>query len=160
LIILGYLTGLGKFNFWYIYGAVVAGILIGDNIFYWLAYRESRYLLHFKKRVREDVWQKYERLMKDNIGKTMTALRFLVGFRFLGPVVAGSLKVKYRRFFAYDTLLVVLYSGFFIYLGFFFRRRSLFLISFVEQFRNLLLSVTVIVVVAVLVRVILVRGND
>jgi len=160
LIILGFLAGLGKFQFWYIYGTVVTGILIGDNIFYWLSYYESKYILHFKKRVRQDVWQKYEKLMKDNIGKTMVALRFLVGFRFLGPVIAGSLKVKYRRFFAYDTLLILFYSGSLIYLGFFFRRRSLMLIGLVEHFRNLLLSLTATVVVILLLGIILKRNSD
>lgn len=153
LIIFGFLTGTGKFYFWYVYGAAVFGLLLGDNIFYWLAYSESRYILHFKKRIREEVWQKYEQLYRDNFGKTLVLLRFLVGFRFLGPAIAGTLKIRYRKFFFYDTAVGLGYVGTFIFLGFSFRHQLPLIITLVEHFRNLLLSAAIVAAVIWLIRV-------
>ncbi|MCX6713250.1 MAG: VTT domain-containing protein [Candidatus Vogelbacteria bacterium] len=138
-IVLGYLAGLGKFNFGWAFLAAVGGIFLADQFFYWIAFRESRYLLYFKKRVREEVWTRYERSMINNIGKAMIITRFLIGFRFLGPVIAGTLKIPYKKFLAYDFSIIALYVGGLMYLGFAFRRRALGLIAFIEHFHNIIL---------------------
>lgn len=159
LTILGYLAGIGKFNPWLVFAYSLAGVMIGDNVFYWLCYRHGKYLLQFKNKVNAEMWQKYENLMTNNIGKTLVILRFLVGFRFLGPVIAGSLRVKWRRFITYDLPIVACYLGAFIYLGVYFRRRYLLAISLVEQLRSFLLAIILILLVIFIVRKFLWKNN-
>lgn len=154
-VVFGYLSGLGKFSFWLVFLSAVAGVLLSDNIFYWLSVKESYHLLRFKKKIKEDVLVKYENLMARNIGKTMLLLRLFVGFRFLGPVIAGSLKIKWRQFFLYDFLITAGYTGIFMYLGFGFRHRLPQIISFVEKFHSLLLSAITVLIVFFLLRALL-----
>lgn len=158
-ILFGYLSGLGKFQFGYVFLAAVGGILIADHFFYLLAYWESRYLLHFKTKVKDEVWAKYEQLMKNNIGKTMTITRFLIGFRFLGPVIAGSLKIPYRRFLLYEVTIISVYVGGLMYLGFTLRRRALYIIGLIEQFRSVFLIVIGLIIIVVLLGVVLRRSG-
>lgn len=154
-IVFGYLSGIGKFNFWLVYFSAIAGVLISDNIFYWLSLKESHHFYRFKKKIKEDVFLKYEKLMERNIGKTLILLRLFVGFRFLGPVIAGSLKVEWKKFFLYDLMISAFYTGGFMYAGFFFRHRLPQVISFVEKFHSLLLSAIAITIIFFLVRIIL-----
>ncbi len=159
LLILGYLAGIGKFHFWVVFVVSLAGVLIGDNILYWLSYRESRYILKFTERIKKETVQKFEGLMAGNIGTTLLLLRFFIGFRFLGPVIAGSLKVRWRRFFIYDTLIVTGYIGFFLYLGYFFRRRLFFVVGVIEQFRSFFLIIVLLALLAYLFRRVLVKED-
>ncbi len=147
LIILGYLAGIGHFNPWLVFLMVLSGVMLGDNIFYWLCYKESKYLLHFKTKVKKEVWDKYEQLMVNNIGKTLVLLRFFVGFRFLGPVIAGSLRVRWSRFMAFDLPIVAAYVSAFIYLGLYFRHRYVLAINLVEQLRSFILVIILIALV-------------
>jgi membrane protein DedA with SNARE-associated domain len=151
-VVLGYLSGLGKFSFWLVFLSAISGILISDNIFYWLSVKESHHLFRFKKKIKEDILLKYEKLMEKNIGKTMLFLRLFIGFRFLGPVIAGSLKIKWRQFFLYDCLITVAYTGVFMSLGFVFRHRLPQVISFVEKFHSLLLSASAVLITFFLLR--------
>jgi len=154
-IVFGYLSGMGKFSFWLVFLSAILGVLISDNIFYWLSYKESYHLLKFRKKIKLDVFLKYENLMKRNIGKTMFLLRLFIGFRFLGPVIAGSLKIKWRKFFLYDFLISAGYIGICMYAGFFFRHRLAQVISFTEKFHSLLLSAVGIIIVILLLKTIL-----
>ncbi len=154
-IVFGYLSGLGKFNFWLVYFSAVLGILIGDNIFYWLSVKESHHFLKFKKKIKEDVFLRYEKLMEQNIGKTLILLRLFIGFRFLGPVIAGSLKIKWRKFLLYELLITGIYTGFFMYIGFFFRNRLHQVLAFIERFHGFLLYAISLVIIVLLLRVIL-----
>ncbi len=144
LTILGYLSSIGHSNPWLVFLAALSGVMVGDNIFYWLCYRHGKYLLKFKNRVKKEVWDKYERLMVNNIGKTLILSRFFISFRFLGPVIAGSLRVRWHLFMAYDLPIVAAYLGAFIYLGIYFRHRYLLAISLVEQLRSFILAVILI----------------
>jgi membrane-associated protein len=158
-IVFGYLAGLGKFNFVLLFISAISGVLIIDNIFYWLSYKESEHIFHFKKKINAEVFKKYEKLMSGNIGKTMFLLRLFVGFRFLGPVIAGSLKIKWYKFFLYDVFISAGYAGVFMYAGFFFRHRLPLVISYAEKFHSLLVSAVGILVAFILIKIILDRGQ-
>lgn len=144
LLSLGFLAGIGRFHFWFLYGAVILGFFLGDNIFYWLAFYETRYLAHLKKKISSVTWQKYEEMAINNIGVAMIASRFLIGFRFIGSLLAGSLKINYRKFIVYDLLIIISYTGIFLSCGFIFLRQSFLFVDRIEQSRNLLLSLLVV----------------
>lgn len=154
-VVFGYLSGLGKFNFGLVILFSVIGVLLADNVFYWLSFKESHHLLKFKQKIKIDVLTKYENLMERNIGMTMIILRLFVGFRFLGPVIAGSLKIKWHKFFLYDLAITTCYMGIFMYVGYFFRQRLPLAISLVERFHSVLLSGVAIVVFLLFLRLIL-----
>jgi len=147
LTVLGYLAGIGKFNFFLVFIASVAGVLIGDSIFYWLAYRGGKYFDRLKNKIGKGELLKYEKLAADNIGKTLLASRFFIGFRFVGPLIAGSAKIRWRTFLFYDSLIILVYSGFFMFLGFYFRHRLPHIIMAVERSRSLLLAATALILV-------------
>lgn len=147
LVILGYLSGVDKFSFWLVYLFVTIGVVLGDNVFYWLSFKNNRYLSKLTRQVQSDLLIKYENLMSRHIGLTILILRFFIGFRFLGPLVAGSLRVSWFRFFVYDFMVVTGYLGFFLCLGYLFHQRLLTVITFIERSRSFLLSAVVILLI-------------
>ena len=159
LVVLGYLAGIGRFNPWLVFFSVFIGMMTHDNVFYWLCYKESKYLLHFKAKVKPEIWDKYKQLMLRNLGKTLILLRFFIGFRFLGSAIAGSLQVRWRRFMAYDLPIVAAYVWAFVSLGLYFRRRYLLAISLVEQLRSFILVIILISLVIFVFRKFLWKAN-
>lgn len=150
LMFLGYLVGLGKFNFWLAFLSAFAGIWIVDSLFYLLAYKESDYLLRVKQKISGKTLLKYERIMEKNLGKALLISKFIIGFRFIGSLLAGSLKVKWKQFFIFNSLVIAVYVGGFMAIGWYFEHRLFKIINLVEGFRSLFLSLLFIVIIVII----------
>ena len=139
LLLTGYLADLGYLNI-YIAGCVaILGVLAGDNILFWLSRLEgSRIVDKLKHKIRKRELQKYRNLMKRNMGKTIFILRFVVGLRFFSPLIAGSMKVRWKTFQLYNLLAVLIYTPIFIFLGYYFHNQLSLIITRVEIARHLL----------------------
>ena len=142
LLLVGYIVGFGFNN---IYAAMIAsilGVLAGDNIIFWLSkYKGSRLINRLnnrlKRKIRKNEIAKYRHLMKKHIGKTIFILRFIVGLRFFAPFLAGSMKVKWKKFQFYNLLAVIIYVPMLVLLGYFFHNRLAQIITEVEIARHL-----------------------
>jgi undecaprenyl-diphosphatase len=64
--------------------------------------------------------QRGERFFRLHGGKSIVLIRFLYGFRYAGAVTAGMMRMRFRRFFFYNCLAALLWSGLFAGLGYFF----------------------------------------
>ena len=116
-----------------------AGALIGDNILYRLSYFGNKYVQHFNQKMRANKLIKYEHLVVDNIGKSIYFLRIITGLRFLGPVIAGTLGVRWRKFLPINFGATLLHTAFFIILGYEYHRRIFLLMTEVEIIKTILL---------------------
>jgi membrane protein DedA with SNARE-associated domain len=95
-------------------------VLTGDIFLFWLSRRGSKYIDKIQKKFKEGTLLKYKNLMRDNIGITVFLLRFIIGVRLFGPILAGALKAKWITFLAYDTLALIIYVPVFVFLGYHF----------------------------------------
>ncbi len=120
LLTVGYLIGIGILNKFIVLPISLAGVFIGDNILFSLSKRGSRYAKWLMKAISEERLMKYEKFMEDHHEKAIFLLRFVIGLRFLGPMLAGIAKVRETTFRLYDTLAILIYVPLLIFIGYYF----------------------------------------
>ncbi|MBI2592728.1 MAG: DedA family protein [Candidatus Colwellbacteria bacterium] len=120
LISVGYLIGIQALNKFIALPVSLAGVFIGDNILFFLSKKGGKFTDALIKRVTRDKLLKYEDFMKKHKAKAIFFLRFIIGLRFLGPMLAGLTKVKDKTFRMYDSLAILLYVPAMILIGYYF----------------------------------------
>ena len=139
LLLVGYIAGSGFYNLYLAAFFSIFGVIFSDNVIFWLSTRNSVGLIKkLKQRFDRDKIKKYRRLMKKHIGKTIFVLKFIVGLRFLSPLLAGSMNVKWKIFQFYDLLAVAIYVPLIIFIGFHFHNQLEFLVTGVQVARHLI----------------------
>lgn len=138
LVSMGYITALGYLKLYFVIPLGILGLLTGDALIFYMARRGSHLILKSRKKFKPETIEKYEELMKNNSGKTIFLLRFIVGLRILSPLLSGSLNVRYSTFLFFDFLALLIYVPFLIFLGFHFHTNVLLLISEVEIIRHVI----------------------
>ena len=118
LLLVGYFAGFGFTDLKFLIPISIFGVLVGDNILFFLSSHNNNLINKFKKKVAPKKFTKYELKMKEHIGKTIFLLRFIIGLRFLSPIIAGSTKVEWKKFLLYNTLAVLIFVPLFIFLGY------------------------------------------
>ncbi|MFA6428852.1 MAG: DedA family protein [Candidatus Buchananbacteria bacterium] len=112
LLILGYLAAAGFISF---SGSIIVGIfgiVLGNNLAYLISRQGGRtflekwgYLIGLsvpRLELMEERWEQHSI-------KAVFCSRFMLGFRFLGPVVAGLTRMSWRKFFIVDILGVIIW---------------------------------------------------
>lgn len=112
LLILGYLSASTFINFWGGVAVAILGILLGNNFSYWIFRQQGRpfldkwgHLIHLPVERVATIEQKWEK----HGARAVFISRFMLGFRFLGPVVAGLTKMSWLKFFLVDLAGVVIW---------------------------------------------------
>lgn len=122
LLLLGYFAGFGFADLDKILIISVLGVIVGDNLVYFLSRKGRKYFYKIKHRVAPKKFLKYESLMKEHSGKTIFLLRFILGLRFFGPFMAGHMKIKWKTFFFYNSIAVLIFVPLFILIGYHFTK--------------------------------------
>lgn len=138
LLVIGYISAIGPIKLHWVVALTCFAVIIGDNILYFLSFKGSRYVEWLKRRMRKNKLSQYEHIMHEHIGKTIFFIRFIVGVRFFGPVLAGTLKVSWRRFFFINAAASIIHVIFFESLGYHFHNSFLALVTQVEIIRHIL----------------------
>lgn len=146
LVLFGFVGATTKLNIFLILLAAFLGLVIGDNLLYRLSFLGNNFVKGFEQKLRKNKLIMYENLVVDNVYKTIYFLRLIAGVRFFGPVVAGTLGVRWNKFFLANLGATFLNTAIFIFLGYFFHRRILSLVAEVEIVRNVLLLSSAVIV--------------
>jgi membrane protein DedA with SNARE-associated domain len=146
LILFGYVAKTAHLNIVSVFLLAAAGGIIGDNILYRLSFFGNRYVERFNLKMRRHKLIQYEHLVIDNIGKAIFFLRFITGIRFFGPVIAGTLGARWKKFFLYDSSATLIHAVLFISIGYFYSHRILAVVAETEIIKNILLLSSVFIV--------------
>jgi membrane protein DedA with SNARE-associated domain len=122
VIVSGVLAAAGLFELPALIGVVSAGAVVGDSIGYELGRRLGRpWLLRRGARVgfRRDRIAAVDAFFERHGGKAVLIGRFIGFLRALAPFVAGSSRMPYPRFLAYNVAGGVLWSTACVLLGYF-----------------------------------------
>lgn len=138
LMLVGFASRIAGFDLTLAILSSVVGTIMGDNVVYRLSFFGNKYVESFNKKLRANKLIQYEHLVVDNIGKTIFFLRFITGVRFFGPVISGTLGIKWKKFFLYNSLASVLHGILFILLGYFVQKKIISAITEVEIIKNIL----------------------
>lgn len=149
LLALGYLVAEGFFHPVLVVLVIITGFMISDTVLYLFAQKGNKWLI----RTRDKMLAKFNLSEGDfverHINKVIFFSRFLVQFRFLGPVLAGSYKVPYKQFFNTNLLALLVYVPIFVVLGDYFHDRIEQVLGGIGVVRNIIFAVLGIVIVIV-----------
>ena len=150
----GIFAGKGSLNVWILWAVCFAAAVLGDTVNYWIGKtigpRAFEQNIRFLKR---EYLDKTQRFYDKHGGKTIVLARFVPIVRTFAPFVAGVGTMDYRRFLTYNVIGAFLWTGIFIWLGYFFGG-----IPFVQD--NFELVIVLIILISVVPMVIeYVRGR-
>lgn len=141
LLALGYLSGTGNANILILIPIVILGSLLSDIGMYYLSRGGNKWVNIFYQKVFAKklgdklVW------MNANINKVVFFSRFMVQLRFLGPFMAGQVKMPFKKFIIIELAALFIYVPLFLGLGKYFHRRIADIIQGVNVVKNAILIV-------------------
>lgn len=117
----GTFASLGSLNVTLLFLLLTVAAIAGDSVNYWIGHRLGPPV--FQKNYR---FLKQEHLIRTQAfyekhgGKTIVLARFVPIVRTFAPFVAGVGSMAYGRFIFYNVFGAILWTGLFLFLGFFF----------------------------------------
>ncbi len=117
LLGIGYLTSTGLLTWYYTLPAVILGLFVNDSLIYLLARSNNKWLQKFYTKFFADSVIKHGAMVSGHMGKIIFFSRFLMQLRFVGPYLAGSTKLPYKKFAFYNLSSIIIYSSAIIWLG-------------------------------------------
>ncbi len=139
----GTFAGIGSLNVWILWIVCFVAAVLGDTVNYWIGNkigpRAFEQDIRFLKR---EYLERTERFYEKHGGKTIILARFVPIVRTFAPFVAGVGTMQYGRFLTYNVVGGFIWTGIFIWLGYFFGN-----IPFVQK--NFELVIVAIILVSV-----------
>ena len=121
LLITGYMARLGLIHLTPGIFIVIIAFIIGDNILFRLALKNNK---HVAKLIHEvlslKIFIRKRPFLEKHIGATIFSSRFIPFLRFVGPVFSGYVKASEKTFMFFNTLAIIIYAPFIIWVGYFF----------------------------------------
>lgn len=145
-VLLGYLAVFQDINIFLIILVSISGVVLADNIVYYLGLKGSFVVDKAKHRMDQVQVAKYENMIHQFAGRTIFTSRFIPTIRVLVPAVAGSVKVGWRTFFWYDLAAAVLDVGGLILIGYIFENRVSRVLSTVQTTRHILSIFSLVII--------------
>ncbi len=137
----GTFAGMDSLNVWVLWAVCFIAAVLGDSVNYWIGNkigpRAFEQNIRFLKR---EYLERTESFYEKHGGKTIILARFVPIVRTFAPFVAGVGTMKYRRFFSYNVVGGFLWTGIFIWLGYFFGN-----IPFVQEHFELVIVVIILI---------------
>ncbi len=119
LLLGGFLVAEGVLNLPFLIVVCILGAICGDSFIFYLSGHGGRLTRKYHKHVEKSHFGWYMRQMKKNPKRTIFISRFIVGMRFLNPVVSGATRVPWKIFFTYAALSAAIYTPLIILIGYF-----------------------------------------
>ena len=155
LLLSGYLASTGFFKLWWVIVFGLIGTFIGDNLAYWLARKKGlNFMLKYGElfSLQKKHLKKAEDFFKRHGGKAVFLSRFIIGFRFFGPVLAGVSNMKWSRFQIYNLIAAVIWIPFISFLGYLFGTNIIGILVNLKEFGHILFIFALLFVTWFLIR--------
>jgi membrane protein DedA with SNARE-associated domain len=155
LLFAGFLAHEGKMNLERSILTGIAGASLGDTMGYCLGHYGGKAFVHWLRRRLGFFARHFDRAQKYYLKHGQWAVfvaRFITGLRMFSGLFAGSFKMPYLRFFAFDFSGAVIWSTAICCVGYFFGSNWQRLVHLVKEFDWIVLSVLALgIVIAVIV---------
>jgi membrane protein DedA with SNARE-associated domain len=122
LLLIGYLCANGIFNPFLAGAIALAGMVSVDILYYHLSKTGSRLIKRKSKEKTSGFVAHYKKKLREHTPKTLIILCFIPRMRMWGPILAGSLKIPFKKFFLFDGMGLFLFTIVYISLGFIFHQ--------------------------------------
>lgn len=151
-LILGYLAGGPHWNGFILFPVIFSGVLASDITIYLLARGGNKLVKNAYNKVFASQVESRMDWIKKHMNKVVFFSRFLIQLRFLGPFLAGHLKIPFRQFIVWDILALLIYIPLYLSLGWYFRSRIDSILGGISVVKNIIISVIIIVLLVLLIR--------
>lgn len=118
-----FLASMGFFNPIAVYFLSVIGDIVGDVILYRLGYSGGKKFLEKAERflkIKESLVNKLEQLFKTKGAKIIFSVKSTTGLVYITFILAGAVKMDFRKFLYYSLLGGLVWSALLVCLGYFF----------------------------------------
>lgn len=146
ILAIGYVAGMGAINFWLTLGLVILGSLISDMGMFWLSRHDNKWVKGFYTKIFARVFPVDHAFLVQHSSKVIFLARFLVQLRFLGPFIAGQVRVSWKKFIAYDLAALLIYVPLLMWAGHYFAKRIDSVFSGVNQAKNIIIVIAGIMI--------------
>lgn len=150
VLAIGYVVGAGDLNFWIVLPIVIGGMLLSDIIMFALSFHGNKIVRTVYDKFFAKIVPMNHDFIARHIKKIVFVSRFLVNLRFIGPFLAGQVKMTYKKFILIDGLAITIYAIVLLWAGHYFSARIESIFSGVGTFKNILL---IVIGIAILVSV-------
>ncbi len=120
LLTLGYVANMGLFNVFGVIIVIIAAAMLVDNIFFFLSKKGNCSVEKFMSRYKKSTFLKYKQKLEEHYAKSSLVISFIPKIRIFGPVISGTLNVRWRKFFLANALANTSTGMVYALLGFFF----------------------------------------
>jgi membrane protein DedA with SNARE-associated domain len=159
LLIVGYLSAHRVFH------PVIAGIfcltgfLIVDTIYFYLSKQGSSWI---KKKTRDSspVLESYKNKLKKNTLKAILVLCFMPRMRMFAPILAGSMKLPFKKFLLFDSIALGLFTTIYVLLGLIFNKSLQKVIRQAKGLQNVIFFAALLIIAVVIVLLIRSRKKE
>lgn len=114
----GVAAHVGLLHFGGAFLAVAAGGILGDQILYYLGYHFG-YRLQQRFSQHQDKWQKANQLIQRHPRLFVIGVRFMYGFRIIGPIIIGASHLRPAKFIILNIIGAIIWALIFVSLGYF-----------------------------------------
>lgn len=146
ILAIGYVAGMGVINFWATLAIVIIGSLISDLGMFWLSRHNNKLVTGFYTKIFSRVFPVDHDFLVQHSDKVIFLARFLVQLRFLGPFIAGQVKVSWKKFIAYDLAALLVYIPVLMWAGHYFAKRIDSIFDGVNQAKNIVIVIAGIMI--------------
>ena len=126
---------------------VIIAFIIGDNILYRLTLKHNK---HVNKLIHEvlsiKIISKRREFLEKHIGATIFASRFMPFLRFVGPVFSGYVKANEKKFMFFNTLAIIIYAPFVVWVGYFFNEYFSLIAMEIGKIKHILFILVLIII--------------
>ena len=150
LLIIGYFSAHGVFNPVIAGVCSMAGFLAVDTAYFFLSKKGSSFI---KKRTgnRSSVVSSFTKKLKEHTAKTIFILCFIPRMRMWAPILAGSVKLSFKRFLLFDSIALAVFTGLYLSLGMIFHRSLAAMITKTKGLQNIIFFSAIFVIGALII---------
>ncbi len=145
LVVAGYITALGYANLAIMIPIGIVSCFCVDTLFYILSRKGSSLVEKLERRMRNDVFEKYKKTMREKPFLVIFFSRFLTGFRFASPLVAGYVGIPWKKYLTYNAISAFFFAPTFILLGYFFSKKIEPVVTGVQTFRHMVVFLILLI---------------
>lgn len=117
----GTFAALGSLNVWLLFLLLFGAAVLGDTVNYWIGHRLGASVFEKNYRfLKKEHLERTQAFYAKHGGKTIVIARFVPIVRTFAPFVAGVGTMAYGRFIVYNVFGAFLWTGLFLFLGYFF----------------------------------------
>jgi membrane protein DedA with SNARE-associated domain len=156
LLVIGYLAAHHVFNPVFAGVASAVGFITVDTFYYYLARSGSALIRNKIKRSESPFVKSYQKKLKTHMLKTLMILNFIPRVRMFGPILAGGMKLSFKKFLLFNSISMVLFTAIYLSLGFVFHK-SLNNLILKTKSAQYIIFIAAVVIIAVIITVIIIR---